>query len=606
MKFILSAVLLGLIQFQFVQANECLVFLFESASNSPVESHQDQLAAAEDDLQARTINLPGRGHQFSAEEFANLSPENQFRVKTLQAGINVMDRSEVVLALKAINQPLVYFTDDASSVVIPEALLALIKSSVNADHIKDNFIFFKSYLKEGFTEEELMGLSLLFPEVKRIKKPVPAISFTPKTKAERTQYINYLTSLLSRPHIANSLIRFLTNEWIELEAEVAMHREHVISSNRLVEDLRREEIINKNFDSVAIYDTQMRLIKKVYQFDSAKLKDEYQRNKKFTTKSMNVIMLVLDRYSELLFEYYAEKVKSALTATERFDPNSRPPTMYELTRPERLIYIESFLTDEANFKSVLGNLVDLIDHLLFGSSMPLKTDDLENMIQASVKYWLLPVRSQLTTLKINENKAKQSIPTAIVPTAIDSEKDAIILSPAWGHSPVEESKPNPNKRRNQTHRQSAKESSQPQVAGSAVTAIPAEIDLAQFSPFVENPRAITELEADRIYKFRFMRDGEDSRIYTLEFKEDILKEFSYAPEIATQLMRALNLGFARTKHEDGLKILKANRKGQPGRLYELKSRKYYIRLILQHVDGHWKVLEYTDKTNFDRVLNSMI
>lgn len=605
MKFLILIAAFSLFQPVHSWANSCSDFLGTSIrASSDLNTTSPQSNSL--DLDRNTIELPGRGHIFTASDLNRMSEDNRLRVNLLRAGLSVLDRSEVVLALKAINQPLIYFTENSDAIVVPEALIEISKRQVKAENVNDNYKFFKSYLDQGFSEDELMGLSLLFADVKRPKKPKPAIEYIPKNKIEKDRYINYLIGLLSRPHIANALLRFLNNDWIAGEATAVMKSAQAQYAHEALQRLERESISDRSIDIDASMDASIRWIQKTLTFDPKKMTEEYNRKGKFSEASMNVILTVLDRYADLLYEYYESEAKQYPSLFRRVIFNEKPVAMSELTRPERLIIIEKFLTDVAHFKSVLGNLVDLIEHLIFGSAMPLKTEELESMIKESVKLWLMPVRAQMSSFRAEANARAQ----AEIRNTQLSSIEPIILSPVWGHSPVEVQAPNPNKRRNQgrNSRENRRdnEGSQPTSDLETVETIPDSKNLARFSSFSQNQRSIEELQSNITYKFRFMRDGEDSKIYSIEFMDSVLKDFNQNPEVANLLLRALNLGFARTTHEDGLKILKTNKNGQAGRLYELKSRKSTVRLILQHNDGHWRVLRYTDKTNFVRVLNDLI
>jgi hypothetical protein len=605
MKFLILILALGLFRPNWSEANSCPIFLSTQAV-APQGANRPDPQSHSTDLDRNTIEMPGRGHKFTASDLSRMTEDNRLRVLLLKAGLSVLDRSEVVLALKAINQPLIYFTENPDSIVVPEALIEISKRQVKAENVNDNYKFFKSYLNQDFSEQELMGLSLLFADVKRPKKASPAISYIPKNKIEREKYINYLIGLLSRPHIANALIRFLNNDWISGEATAVMKTAQAQYAHDALQRLERDSIADKALDVEASFDASMRWIQKTLVFNPEKMTEEYNRKGKFSETSMNVILSVLDHYADLLYDYYESEAKQHPSLFRRVVFNEKPVAMSDLTRPERLIIIEKFLTDVAHFKSVLGNLVDLIEHLIFGSAMPLKTEELESMIKDSVKLWLMPVRAQISSFKAEDNNRTQ----AELRNAQLSAIEPTILSPVWGHSPVEVQALNPNKRRNQSRnrRDNRRDNDNSQTSSEVknIEVIPDSKNLARFSNFSQNQRSVEELTSSQTYKFRFMRDGEDSKIYSIEFIDSVLKEFNQNPEVANLLLRALNLGFARTTHEDGLKILKTNKNGQAGRLYELKSRKSTVRLILQHNDGHWRVLRYTDKTNFVRVLNDLI
>ncbi len=620
MKFLLKALLLGLLPLGSVaiQAKnyQCLNYLKKASLGNAIALNSSSIVSqtlkpensmgSNLEIDEDIIELPGRGHRFSLSQLQQMSEDNRQRVTVLKAGLSVLDRSEVVLALKAINQPLAYFTDRPDAIKIPDFLLSIVKNQVKAESVKDNFIFFKSYLPQDFSDSEIMGLSLIFADVKRPKKANPVVNFKPKSKIEKDNFINYLVLLLSRPHIANALLRFLKSDWIAFEANFAMQAEIARYEGLLHAQLKQESSVDRTIDFEASYISNYNRIVRTFNFDPEKLAEEYARKGKFSDVSMNIILAILDRYGELLLKYYEETAVKNTSLIQRLILNQKPPTIYELTRPQRLTIIENFLTDVADFKSLLGNLVDLFEHLFFGSAMPLKTEELEVMIRDSIKIWLLPVRNQVSLFKV---EAHQKIQNAAMNAQL-AAVEPIILSPLWGHSPIELPKTNANKRRNQTPNSQGRMSSSSNPVNTTSQnqeVIPDEINLANYSTFSQNPKPVQSLRDDVIYKFRFMRDdGEDAKIYSVEFASAVLKELNHSNEVAQLLLRALNLGFARTKHEDGLKILKAHKNGQMGRLYELKSRKSEVRLILQHINGHWKVLKYTDKNNFDRIVNDLI
>lgn len=561
------------------------------------------------DLQHQTDNIiefPGRGNKFNATDISQLSPQNKYRIVVLKAAIDVLVRPEIVEAVRVIDQPLSYFYDGSISITIPDPLTQIIKSQVFAEQIIDQYHFFYSALRTyNYPEETLVGLSLLFGHVKRPKKTLVTAHTKAVENLNPTQFevmASQYERSIEMPQNAWAIINFLKNPLVRMQTQLYL--------TMLAEEMMRDELLK--FDKAVarghklnyenFVDKTAARIEKQMTLDVAKIEAEYQRNKKFSYDSIVQIQSMLKTISNMLQVHFKDVLKKFQNEGKDLDDLTE---MDQLIRAYRLNFIEDFLIHSLGFHTGLNDIVVFLDHINFGSALPMSTEAVEASMLQSIKMWLMPAKAELNS--INQLAQKK------LATEKDESvfKDGSLLRSDLGYTPVTpapiaktHSAPNPNKRRNGAQKQ--QQTSTPAQTQSNIETIPNDIDLYNFSSFADIQRRLEELSSEVIYQFRFRREGENSKIQTVEFDRKVIKSFLQNPEIADHFIRALNLGFAKSAHQDGLKILTSRKKNYEGRLYELKIRKSKNRLILEHINGHWKVFYYTDKDDFDRTIDEIL
>lgn len=567
------------------KASECTYFLSEKAES------------------LSEINLPGKNHDFPREIIDQLPENQQYIIHALHDALFTLDHSEIVVALQNINQPLSYaITWETPEIEIPEELNTIIKSnSHKAEQLLSFYSYFTAVLgTENYNVRTRIGLSMLFSLVPKPKKPVYAIfaSDTTKNPSVTKRLIEYFDNLISSPQNANALMNFIDNPYVWFITQKSLNKtlqrhldasKSIINTNNGLTNLER--LSGYTEADIAGYE-------KYANMDIDKIKLEYQRKKKFSYQSLMQLEEVLARFSEIIINNLNSKI-SALREVE--DIADSIQTIEDMPYEHRRELFETYLAEISGFTSGLEHIVSLLDHLCFGSVMPLKSDQIEFYMHDALKLWLMPIRNQVSQIRTTQ---KQLIAQQQPKTSTNE----VLLKPEWGHSAVtkEPQTLNPNKRKNQNRISSNDNKAIDTGSSSNITLIPYELNLYNYSIFAQKPKSPSDLELNTVYQFRFMREGADSKIQTVEFSKEVLDQFEDSPVAAKFFIRALNLGFARSLNEDGLKILKANRPGMEGRLYELKSMKSGDRLILHHSKGHWKVLKYTDKNNFIRVLQDLI
>lgn len=559
------------------------------------------------------ITLPGKNNSFSRQDIGKLSVENRYLISILSAGMTVLDEAEVVSALKAINQPLSFFVSDPLSFKIPEELLKIAKHSAVLSTVTENYIFFKTYLGDSIAEGAIQGLSLLFSQIKRPKKAISFVTLQPEAEQDQLKLFHYFENLTSEPRNAKAIIDFFENEKISRIGLLALEtitKELTDKLNSILESKKGERI-----DFAGTYSANMSRINRIREFNVELLKSEYNRKRKFSPDSTFMIMTVITEFLDLMNEYYLHDISEDMGQfSKRIGLISTHTPLDEdisdlkdLPWEKRLYFIESFIVYSTGFTSNLNDITYVLDHLLFGSATPLTTEALEASIVNSIKSWIIPVKSELASKKLLER--------AVVTQQPENQVDSNILNRAWGYAAPSNrntnsntNAPNPNKRRNQDPRKPVTSARVSQIEN-ASTSKPIEIEdeenLFHFTSHSQNQRPLQNLESEKVYKLKFMREGQDAEIQTVDFSREVIKLFSGNSEKAQRLIRALNLGFAKNQNEDGLKILKLNQPGQTGRYYELKSMGYETRLLVHHIDGHWRVLKVTDKTNIDRVARDL-
>lgn len=444
------------------------------------------------------INLPGKGHSFSNATLAKLKPQNQYRVALIKRAISVLDRSEVVDAISVINQPLKNYVPNPESIVIPESLKSIIETHPGKDVSVENYRFFKSVLGTSFSDDTIIGLSLLFNSVDRPSGNFRPIEYGQINPDQISKYNSMMQNLVSRPQIAAAILRFLCNGWVIYQANIAM--ETLRQSYVLTAETKIKALSFSSGYSAPTLDYG--LITKFTTFDPENLDHEYKTKKKFSPQSVLIITTILERYSDLFMMEFLKSL--GLPAIDQNDYLDGVEILSNMDRPKRLALIENYLAENAGFKSHLGNLVNFMDHFTFGAAFPLKAEELEIMIISSVKLWLMPVRAEVSQLKAEETLAVQ---TALEIQHRRNIQSTQILNSLWGHAPLEPEKPkpnrqNPNKRRNRHEQPKTGTKTQSVVE---LDLIPKSANLLSFSPLVEDPRPISDLDPEKTYSFRFMQ-----------------------------------------------------------------------------------------------------
>lgn len=564
-------------------ANECATFISQNMDTVP------------------TIILPGKGHEFTTENLSAISETNKYLIYAFRDALNTLDHAEVVTALKNINQPLSYYVDiHTQTIEIPSVLKNLTEKHQKSRLILDHYLFFTSLLgTDNYSERARIGLALLFGFIQRPQKPIFVIPDQLSIDDPRYKKINdYFHALIQSHHIAYAIISFLENPYVEFITQEGLN-------SQLQSMLAKSQsLLNNNFAPLderaanLVHYAESQLTKSM-KLDSHKIKNEYLKKKRFSSQSFMQIGEVINQFTMIIVESFNSKIETLIANKEI---ESSVQDFEDMSYEYRREYIETFLAEISGFTSGLDTIVSLIDHLNFGSSIPLKSDQIESQMHEALKYWLMPARSEISALKVQSQKTNGTPKI----TNTQKIKDETLLKAEWGH--VQSSKEpqlNPNKRKNKTH---FEVTNNVEVSASEIQSseIPSKFNLYNYSIFADKPLAISDLEPHKKYQFRFMREGDSSKIQSVEFSKEVLDEFNTTPQVAKFLIRALNLGFARSLNEDGLKILKANKPGIEGRFYELKSMKSHVRLILHHVNGQWRALKYTDKTNLNRVVNDLL
>lgn len=545
------------------------------------------------------IDLPGRGNQISIDQFKKLSPSLQYRSFAFKDAIESLDTAEVIRALRNLNQPIDSYITPATIQPMPPELIEIIKSQNFAHAVEEHFYYFSSIIPE-LPMRTIVGLSLLFSKIKRPKHVAKTYIMTLNpydlNAESKLKLFKKSIEAINQPRFISTLLQFIKNEVVQKISDDYYQRNTAL----VVEDFKTSlQLQSPHLPKTKIDEIIAERLKytEKHRLNVSQIETKLSKNKALSDDELSQLMNVLVTFSDVLEGYYRFKFQPSYDINSRDFNNNRMLLLGELPRNDRLTFMEDFLIEYFEFRNGLDDLVGLLDHLNFGSSLPIKTEDLENSIVQSLKYFLMPVRNAITQINIQNRIQAES-----------SNENPQILKPEWGYTPVSPVKnsnvPNPNKRKNSKERPSVQSLTTANV--STVSEIPDEINLNHFTSFSADPWQLSRLNADTVYQLRFMRNGNDSRIYTIQFERSVVEDLLEIPIVAQSLLRVLNLGFAKDTDEDGLIILNLKKSGQSGRYYELKVRKSNTRVILHRNGRHWRVLRVTDKLNLHRVLKGYL
>ncbi len=573
-----------------VFGNECNIFL---ASQSEIQNLDNQI-----------LTIPGRGNQFRRDDLLKLNTLNQYRVIAVARALAVLNDQEIVQAVQSMNQPLSYFLKPGETFEAPAELHEIIKGHPLTNQILETHNYFTAVLRGyNYPPQTLAGLSLLFYQIPRPKKPV--LSFAtpgiddPNLKLYEVHRV-HLRKLIDEPTVARIVIAFLKHPEVKVRTQKALDDKRELF--RQVDELEIARILAQN-PKINIEVLRQRSEKQILAETSLnveKIENEFLRNRKFSKEVQTQIAVMLITFADVINDYFDFKIIQFHNSSDK--PESDIHKFEEMPWQFRLSLIEDFLVETLGFKSSLYDMATLLDHIRYGSSLPVSNSVLESSVQQALKLWLMPVRAEVTQFNIANRESQ--LPEVFVSSVFNNQ---VFLNSAPPKNTNNVVVLNPNKRKNQQSRNRTEPASRASdVQAPKVAKIPDEINLIHFTEFSDQPRSLYDLKADTEYNFRFMRLGEDSKIETVFFPENVLKEILKEKDASEHLMRALVLGPARISNQDGVKILKRKHTTVEGRYYEVKSTKTAHRIILLHQDDRWEAVVFTDKNNFDRIQNNQL
>lgn len=258
-------------------------------------------------------------------------------------------------------------------------------------------------------------------------------------------------------------------------------------------------------------------------------------------------------------------------------------------RDDFLQGLAPYFAEKLHLKSQLNSISSLMDHYLFGSSLPWSTQQLHQQALDEAKILLLPLKAEYSEFqgKLNRQLTAEKISAPATPLKLN----LIDLF---------EPKSSPHIRR----RFEDKKSAGRQIAGGVEPSIPVVDALRPFTSFATERRNLSELVPLKPYRFWFLRDNEP-REQTVRMSVGVCEWIKAHPESGTQLLNALHLGRARTVGQSGLKILNFLISSRyDGSIFELKTSGS-VRGLLLYVHGAWELVAVTTKDDLLRAVDSL-
>lgn len=562
-------------------------------------------------IEDRILEIPGRGNVFRRVDYDKMIPLNQYRVMAIAQALAILNEEDIVIAVQSMNQPLSYFLKPEEVFEAPPELKDIIKGHPLEHQILENYTYFASVLRnEPYSKQTLAGLSLIFYQITRPKRPVISYSSVgiddPNHKNYELHY-HHIRRLIHEPKVARMVIAFFKHPEVKARTQEALELQR--DEFRAIDEIEFNKIISKN-PNINIESLRARSEKQIAEettLNVERIETEFNRNRKFSKASQIQIALMLITFSDLIDGYYNFRIKQFHYATDR--PDTNVFNFKDLHWSLRLQLIEDYLADTLGFKSGLYDISTLLDHVRYGSVLPISNATLESSVQQALKLWLIPARSEVIQFNIKDREAQSK----------EVHFDSVFVNHLYNNNnpthpnKIRNSQPqnlNPNKRKNQRggNNTIGHETAEYETGRLIpfTTRIPDAINLIHFTEFSDQPKSLDEIQPDTSYKFRFMRLGDDSKIESITFPESVLKDLLKEKDAAEHLMRAFILGPARVSNQDGVKILKRKHTSVDGRYYEVKSTKTAYRIILLHQEDRWTAVVFTDKNNFDRIQNTQL
>lgn len=289
---------------------------------------------------------------------------------------------------------------------------------------------------------------------------------------------------------------------------------------------------------------------------------------------------LLPKDNATLFSVFTSLVDKVIAFGEeiRHEPFLKAKGQILLERGDFLNLVERYYLERLRLQAGRADLMSYIDYLAFDRPLPHTPAELRQMMTEEAKRLLNPLKARFSRYQsLHQRELDAAIARDLM--ARTARTDFKLVDRYAG--------PPCSKKRN-----APTEPAAPPVVAPTVECddIPAELDLMNFTSYVDAPRSPLELDERTEYLVKYRRMNEKDR--RVRFSGKLLHWAKKHPEEARDVLDAFVLGRARAKRENGIKIYFRELSGP--RVYQIKTHAK-VRALAFKVDHVWQLVAPSHK-----------